>query len=84
MKRQTISTVTATFSKGLAHEIRNPLSGIKGATQLLEPKLKNDELKDYTRIILKETERLSDLVTKILDRQFEIQPTEVNLSLIHI
>ena len=82
MKRQTISTVTATFSKGLAHEIRNPLSGIKGATQLLEPKLKNDELKDYTRIILKETERLSDLVTKILDRQFEIQPTEVNIHVI--
>ena len=52
MKRQTISTVTATFSKGLAHEIRNPLSGIKGATQLLEPKLKNDDLKEYTRICL--------------------------------
>ena len=79
MKRQTISTVTATFSKGLAHEIRNPLSGIKGATQLLEPKLKNEELKDYTKIILKETERLSDLVTKILDRQFEIQKSPVNI-----
>lgn len=79
MKRQTISTVTATFSKGLAHEIRNPLSGIKGATQLLEPKLKNDDLKEYTTIILKETERLSDLVTKILDRQFEIQPEDVNI-----
>ena len=42
-RKSTGGVVTAAFSKGLAHEIKNPLSGIKGAAQLLSNKLKTKE-----------------------------------------
>ncbi len=50
----------------LAHEIRNPLGGIRGAAQLLEAELENLSLRDYTRIILREVDRLDGLVETLL------------------
>ncbi len=50
----------------LAHEIKNPLGGIRGAAQLLERQLGNDELKEYTDVVISETDRLAGLVDTLL------------------
>ncbi len=56
-----------TLVAGLAHEVRNPLAGIKGAAQLLAHHLPNDPaLKEYTDVISHETDRLSSLVEDLL------------------
>lgn len=52
--------------RGLAHEIKNPLGGIRGAAQLLELELDDDELKEYTVVIMKEADRLRNLVNRLL------------------
>jgi len=52
--------------KGLAHEIKNPLGGIRGAAQLLDLELPNSELKEYTQIIIQESDRLKSLMDKML------------------
>ncbi|RAU18203.1 nitrogen regulation protein NR(II) [Nitrincola tibetensis] len=52
--------------RGLAHEIKNPLGGIRGAAQLLERELDNPELHDYTRVIIEEADRLRNLVDRLL------------------
>ncbi|MCH8117379.1 MAG: PAS domain-containing protein [Proteobacteria bacterium] len=50
----------------LAHEIKNPLGGIRGAAQLLERQLVDDELKEYTQVVISETDRLAGLVDTLL------------------
>jgi len=50
----------------LAHEIKNPLGGIRGAAQLLERQLDNDELREYTQVVIAETDRLAALVNTLL------------------
>ncbi len=50
----------------LAHEIKNPLGGIRGAAQLLERQLGSDELKEYTEVVISETDRLAALVDTLL------------------
>lgn len=52
--------------RGLAHEIRNPLGGLRGAAQLLERELVDDDLKEYTRIIVHEADRLQNLLDRVL------------------
>ncbi|MDB5745530.1 MAG: sensor histidine kinase [Massilia sp.] len=55
--------------RNLAHEIKNPLGGIRGAAQLLElelPPLHLGELKEYTQVIIKEADRLQTLVDRLL------------------
>lgn len=52
--------------RGLAHEIKNPLGGLRGAAQLLERQLESDDLKEYTRIIINEADRLQNLMTRML------------------
>ncbi len=57
-----------TLAAGLAHEIKNPLGGIKGAAQLLEQELPEEsELRDYTRVMLKEVRRVNRIVEELLD-----------------
>lgn len=56
-----------TFAANLAHEIKNPLSGIKGAAQLLSRKVKDERLNEYTGIIVKETDRLDGILKGMLD-----------------
>jgi two-component system nitrogen regulation sensor histidine kinase GlnL len=51
--------------RGLAHEIKNPLGGIRGAAQLLAKKLGQD-MQDYTEVIIEETDRLAKLVDELL------------------
>ena len=50
----------------LAHEIKNPLGGIRGAAQLLEKQLAHNELTEYTDVVISETDRLAGLVDTLL------------------
>ncbi len=50
----------------LAHEIKNPLGGIRGAAQLLERQLTDAELREYTDVVISETDRLAGLVNTLL------------------
>jgi two-component system nitrogen regulation sensor histidine kinase GlnL len=52
--------------RNLAHEIKNPLGGIRGAAQLLEMELANRELAEYTQVIIQEADRLQLLVDRLL------------------
>ena len=52
--------------RNLAHEIRNPLGGIRGAAQLLELEVDSRELREYTRVIVHEADRLQALVERLL------------------
>ncbi|KKN15386.1 hypothetical protein LCGC14_0986550 [marine sediment metagenome] len=52
--------------RGLAHEIKNPLGGLRGAAQLLERQLESEDLKEYTRIIINEADRLQNLMNRML------------------
>ncbi|MGE4452027.1 nitrogen regulation protein NR(II) [Castellaniella sp.] len=51
--------------RNLAHEVRNPLAGLRAAAQLLEMELPRDDLREYTRVIVAEADRLGDLVTRL-------------------
>lgn len=57
---------TRQILRGLAHEIKNPLGGLRGAAQLLEKQLESDDLKEYTSVIINEADRLQKLVNRIL------------------
>ena len=52
--------------RNLAHEIKNPLGGIRGAAQLLEMELQNKDLTEYTQVIIHEADRLQTLVDRLL------------------
>jgi len=57
---------TRELVRGLAHEIKNPLGGIRGAAQLLASELPNAELTDYTNVIIEEADRLRKLVDRLM------------------
>jgi two-component system nitrogen regulation sensor histidine kinase GlnL len=52
--------------RNLAHEIKNPLGGIRGAAQLLEFELPEKGLREYTQVIIKQSDRLQTLVDRLL------------------
>jgi two-component system nitrogen regulation sensor histidine kinase GlnL len=57
---------TRELIRGLAHEIKNPLGGLRGAAQLLERELVDPALHEYTQIIISEVDRLQSLVDNLL------------------
>lgn len=57
--------------RNLAHEIRNPLGGLRGAAQLLGRRLDDPGLRDYTRVILAEADRIGTLVQRLLGPERE-------------
>jgi two-component system, NtrC family, nitrogen regulation sensor histidine kinase GlnL len=69
--------------RGLAHEIKNPLGGLRGAAQLLEQEIHDDELREYTRIIISEADRLRSLMDSMLGPNDlpKIQPVNIHLIL---
>ncbi|HJZ42242.1 MAG TPA: ATP-binding protein [Hyphomicrobiaceae bacterium] len=71
----------------LAHEIKNPLSGIRGAAQLLEPGLK-DEDRALTQLICAETDRIRTLVDRMEvfgdERPLGTEPVNIHLVLDHV
>ncbi len=52
--------------RNLAHEIKNPLGGIRGSAQLLEGELERGDLREYTQVIIKEADRLQLLMDRLL------------------
>jgi two-component system, NtrC family, nitrogen regulation sensor histidine kinase GlnL len=65
-----LTAVNKQLIRNLAHEIKNPLGGIRGAAQLLEFELgvrERDELREYTQVIIKESDRLQTLVDRLLE-----------------
>lgn len=64
----------------LAHEIRNPLGGIRGAAQLLEAELNGAELSEYTQVIIQEANRLQGLLDRWLTpaKRPEIRPVNIH------
>jgi len=71
---------TQTLVRGMAHEIKNPLGGLRGAAQLLDAELDSKELKEYTHIIISEADRLQKLVDRMLGSR---QPTKYEMVNIH-
>lgn len=66
--------------RNLAHEIRNPLSGLRVAAQLLDMELPRGDLRDYTQVIIEEADRLANLVTRLVSPQRQtIQPQSFNI-----
>ncbi len=66
--------------RNLAHEIRNPLGGLRGAAQLLEHELPQPSLKEYTQVIIKEADRLHSLMDRLLapHRVPQYEPTNIH------
>ncbi len=73
------NAATRALVRGMAHEIKNPLGGIRGAAQLLERQLGGDGLKEYTRIIIGEADRLQNLVDDMLGPNKPPRKDAVNL-----
>jgi len=71
--------IAANLARTLAHEVKNPLAGIKGSAQILTNKLTDEHSKKFLKIITDETERLNDIVTKILT-----PPSKPNLAYFNI
>ncbi|MBE0438832.1 MAG: PAS domain-containing sensor histidine kinase [Gammaproteobacteria bacterium] len=65
--------------RGLAHEIKNPLGGLRGAAQLLERQLESVELREYTSIIISEADRLQNLMTNMLGPHQQSKQSLVNI-----
>jgi two-component system, NtrC family, nitrogen regulation sensor histidine kinase GlnL len=72
--------------RGLAHEIKNPLGGVRGAAQLLARQLPDEELREYTNVIISEADRLRDLVDRMLgpNQELNLQPTNIHEVLEHV
>ncbi len=77
---------TRALVRGLAHEIKNPLGGVRGAAQLLERELDSDRLKEYTQVIIDEADRLKALVDRMLgpNREPDKQPVNVHAVIEHV
>ncbi|WP_269471109.1 nitrogen regulation protein NR(II) [Sulfuriflexus mobilis] len=63
---QAQNLATRALVRGFAHEVKNPLGGLRGAAQLLEGELAEESLKEYTQIIIGEADRLQKLVDEML------------------
>ena len=72
--------------RGLAHEIKNPLGGIRGAAQLLEREFPDSEHREYTQVIIREVDRLQNLVNRLLgpNRVPQKLPLNVHEALEHV
>lgn len=72
--------------RGMAHEIKNPLGGLRGAAQLLDDELQEREQREYTRIIIHEADRLRNLVDRIMGsyRPIDTRPLNVHEVLEHV
>jgi two-component system nitrogen regulation sensor histidine kinase GlnL len=85
--RSAARSVTA-LAAMLAHEIKNPLSGIRGAAQLLEQSVVVDDDRTLTRLICDETDRIVKLVDRMEvftdERQIEREPFNIHVVLDHV
>lgn len=70
---------TRELIRNLAHEIKNPLGGLRGSAQLLERELDRPELREYTQVIIKEADRLQVLLDRLLTPRRTVQLEQVNI-----
>ena len=70
---------TRELLRNLAHEIKNPLGGLRGSAQLLEGELDRPELREYTQVIIKEADRLQVLLDRLLTPRSAVQLAAVNI-----
>ncbi len=76
---QAARETTRQLVRGLAHEIKNPLGGIRGAAQLLQRELSGEGYSDYTDVIISETDRLRSLVDRLLAPSTLVDRRPLNL-----
>ncbi len=71
---------TRILVRGMAHEIKNPLGGIRGAAQLLDRELNSEDQREYTRVIIDEADRLRSLVDRMLgpNKALQLAPTNIH------
>ncbi|HLT14640.1 MAG TPA: nitrogen regulation protein NR(II) [Marinobacter sp.] len=71
---------TRILVRGMAHEIKNPLGGIRGAAQLLDRELGDEGQREYTRVIIDEADRLRSLVDRMLgpNKALQMAPTNIH------
>jgi len=82
LKRTDRLALMGTLAAGLAHEIRNPLGGIKGAAQLLRRSGNGDpSVKEFTDIMIREVDRVNQLIEQLLDLS---RPAELDLAPVNI
>ena len=74
-------TAFGVLAAAMAHEIKNPLLGIRGAAQLLREELTTDDAREYTDVIIREADRLNVLMEEMLDfaRPHPLTRTRVNV-----
>ena len=77
MKHQLFATQS--LLRGMAHEIKNPLGGLRGAAQLLALELPDEELKEYTDLIVTQADRLRTLIDRMMGPVQAEQKRETNL-----
>jgi len=67
---------------GMAHEIRNPLGGIRASAQLLRQELENPEQKEYLDVVIEEVDRINRLIERMMDftrpRELNIKATNIH------
>ena len=78
-RQVSLQETTRKLARGLAHEVKNPLGGIRGAAQLLARQLGDEEQREYTSVIIEETDRLRSLVDRILGPSDEPHFDAVNV-----
>jgi len=75
----TAQETSRTMIRGLAHEIKNPLGGVRGAAQLLARELSDPNLCEYTNIIIEEADRLRDLVDRLFGPRQKPTFNQINI-----
>ena len=77
---------TRKILRGIAHEVKNPLGGLRGAAQLLDMELDDKTQKEYTRVIIKEADRLSELVDAMAgpNKPLDLQSINIHACLEHV
>lgn len=65
--------------RGMAHEIKNPLGGLRGAAQLLQRELNGNDLTEYTNIIISEADRLRKLIDRMVTPDGSMKLSQVNI-----
>ncbi|MHB1373534.1 MAG: nitrogen regulation protein NR(II) [Thauera sp.] len=65
--------------RNLAHEIKNPLGGIRGSAQLLQHELDDPQLREFTDVIIAEADRLQDLMNRLLSSHCTMRPAALNV-----
>jgi len=65
------------LSRNLGHEVRNPLGGIRGAAQMLADELESGELATLARLIMRESDRIDELIQKFGQPELELRETHL-------